>query len=93
MNGGREEVLRGQLDETSVGALLVEEGDVGVACRVGSPAEDSGVEGLNAFEVEAGDFVPDDCLVVCKCGNRERLWEREGTNAGGHLLGFFGHWN
>jgi len=73
VNGGREEVLGGQLDETSAGVLLAKNGDVGIACRFGSPAEYGGVEGLDAFEVEAGDFGPDDCLVVCKCENRERL--------------------
>jgi hypothetical protein len=65
VSGGREEVLRGQLDETSVGALLVEEGDVRVSCGVGGPAEDGGVEGLDALKVEAGDLVPDDYLMVC----------------------------
>ncbi len=28
------------------------------------PAEDGGVEGLDALEVEAGDFGPGDCLVL-----------------------------
>ena len=65
MNGGREEVLGEKLDETAVGFGLVEDHDLGVWGRVVGPAEDGGVEGLDAVEVKARNFDPRDALRDC----------------------------
>jgi len=67
VDAGREEVLRGELDETAVGSAFAEHGEVLVAAGAGGdvPAEDGGIEGLDALEVGAGDFGPGDHLMGC----------------------------
>ena len=65
MNCWREEIVGLDLDETAVGGTFGEEGDFAVWGGVGVPAEDGGVECLNAGKVGAGDFGPGDHLVGC----------------------------
>ena len=67
MDAGREEVVGVELDETAVGSAFGEHGEVLAAAEAGGdvPAEDGGVEGLDALEVGAGDFGPGDHLMNC----------------------------
>jgi len=63
MDGRREQVLGLKLDETAVGGTLGEERDLGVRRGVDVPAEDGGVEVLDALEVGAGNLGPGDRLL------------------------------
>lgn len=65
MDSRGEEVFGLKLDETAVGATLAEERYLGVWGGIDGPAEDGGVESLDALEVGAGDFDPSDHLVRC----------------------------
>ena len=59
----RKMILGSYLDEGAVSAVLLEERDFCVWGRgASSPAENAGVEGLDSFEVGAGNFGPGEGL-------------------------------